>query len=60
MKGSVPPKASAGTLMLDQTERCSYWLKVLFLYTLSGLRERFLGSSSTSRSLFVTAVQKTR
>ena len=58
MKGSVPPKTSIGTLILDQTERCSYWLNILFLYILSGLAEHSRGFSSTSRALFVIAVKK--
>jgi hypothetical protein len=58
MKGSVPPKTSIGTLILDQIERCSYWLNISILYTLSGLAEHSRGSSCASRTLFVIAVKK--
>lgn len=57
-EGSVPPKASIGVLVLDQTDRCSYWLNILFLYVLSGLAEHSRGFSSRPRALFVIAVKK--
>jgi hypothetical protein len=60
LKDPVPPKASIGTLILDQAERFIYWLKILSFCTLSGLAEHSRGSSSTSRTLFAIAVKKVR